>query len=1056
MPQLGLAAHTTILSTTSRTVLNQTFVNPSKSDVIDQASYTFPLYDGVSVVGFTCCVGDRVIHGLVKEKEQARADYKEAVDRGETAGLLEQLPEASDVFTTRIGNIPAKEKVIVEITYLGELKHDAEVDGARFTIPTAIASRYGTVSNSQVGLQEDTYHPTNTAGIEITVDVAVDEASVIRGLQSPSHPIRVTLGRTSKMSEDAFDTHHASANLALGTTELDKDFILLVLAKEQALPRALLETHPEIPNQRALMATLVPKYNLPSIRPEIVFVADRSGSMNDKIPTLKSALRVFLKSLPVGVKFNICSFGSNHSFLWPRSKTYEQSSLDQALKHVNSFGADFGGTEMFEPLKDTVENRYKDMQLEVMVITDGQIWNQQQLFDFINKAAAENPIRFFSLGIGDSASHSLVEGIARAGDGFSQSVGEGEKLDKKVVKMLKGALTPHIKDYTVEVKYEKADEDYEIVDSVTESLRDMVTDAEKRDHDNPAPKKPTSLFDPAATTEEKPDSEDTTGQGRYSYLPKVNVPKLLQAPHKIPSLYPFNRTVIYLLMSSETCQKAPQSVVLRATSENGPLELEIPVQDVGKGQTIHQMAAKKAVSELEEGRGWLFDAKDKDGKQIRSQFDGRWDEMVEREAVRLGVQFQVGGKWCSFVVVEKNFSTLEKNVTLQMGDIRMTENEGDARHTDTGHVAFGAPRARAAGFGLFGGSGSKGGSTRDGYKATSSPLHSSRSVLASTAARKSAPGPPMQSQNVGAFYGARKSAPADPSGSASLFGGFGGNVAQGTGSGGFGQASTPAAQPSSQSLFGSASQASSQSTFGNAVQAAPRAVSLSPSNPSYFALPMTLLAEADLRQEFMMSRIKPSDTASANSLFSQQPLQPQQTGFMQQAAFQQSLQPSQAQSQPKMRKQAARATVGGKACRRSQRFFRGEDVEVEEHDDMEIDGNENSAPGPQTDEKKMHAIITLQSFEGSWSWEEKLFAILGLEPHEVETILSSGAGLKDDEKVVFATILAVAFLEKKVAREKDAWELVVEKAEGWLAGSIYKKGVRDETERVKKAFFKDL
>lgn len=35
--------------------------------------------------------------------------------------------------------------------------------------------------------------------------------------------------------------------------------------------------------------------------------------------------------------------------------------------------------------------------------------------------------------------------------------------------------------------------------------------------------------------------------------------------------------------------------------------------------------------------------------------------MVEREAVRLGVEFQVGGKWCSFVAVEKNKQNKEKN-----------------------------------------------------------------------------------------------------------------------------------------------------------------------------------------------------------------------------------------------------------------------------------------------------------------------------------------------------------------------------------------------------------
>src|SRR5690349_14193391 len=96
LPQVDLSSTTTILAATSRTVLTQTFINPSKSDKLDEVRYTFPLYDGVSVVGFKCTVASRTIVGVVKEKEQARADYTKAVERGETAGLLEQLPEASD------------------------------------------------------------------------------------------------------------------------------------------------------------------------------------------------------------------------------------------------------------------------------------------------------------------------------------------------------------------------------------------------------------------------------------------------------------------------------------------------------------------------------------------------------------------------------------------------------------------------------------------------------------------------------------------------------------------------------------------------------------------------------------------------------------------------------------------------------------------------------------------------------------------------------------------------------------------------------------------------
>ena len=470
LPQVKINVHASILATTSRTVLQQTFANPSTTRGIREVRYAFPLYEGVSVVGFSCLVGNRLIVGEVKEKETAKQVYQEAVSRGETAGLFEQLPEASDVFTTTIGNIPPGSEVKVTITYLGELKHDMEVDGIRFTIPTSICPRYGNLQSSQAS-------PLQMNGtISVVVDAEMAEGSFIQKLLSPSHPIAMSMGTTSVHPNAEPSMNKASATLSLGVAHLETDFILQVIAKDTGVPKAILETHPTIPNHRALMATLVPKFALPAEKPEVVFVCDQSGSMRgDRIALARSALRVFLRSLPVGVKFNICSFGSRHSFLFPRSVSYGQDTLDQATHYADELAANYGGTEMLSPLKATIENRYKDMPLEIIMLTDGETWNQQSVFDYLNEQIQNNkaPIRVFTLGIGSGVSHALIEGIAKAGNGFAQSVQDGEKMSSKVVRMLKGALSPHVNDYTLEVKYSgvEEDDDFEIVEKVADSLK---------------------------------------------------------------------------------------------------------------------------------------------------------------------------------------------------------------------------------------------------------------------------------------------------------------------------------------------------------------------------------------------------------------------------------------------------------------------------------------------------------------------------------------------------------------------------------------------------------
>ena len=849
----------------------------------------------------------------------------------------------------------------------------------------------------------------------------------------------------------------------------------MVLGDDTGTPKAILEQHPSIPNQRALMATLVPKFSLPPSQPEIIFVVDRSGSMSGNIPTLVSAMKVFLKSLPGGVKFNVLSFGSRHSFLWPKSKSYAQESLQQALAYVQGFRADLGGTETFNAMRSAVESRFGDLPLDIMLLTDGQIWNQQQLFDYLNQQVTSKNagLRVFTLGIGDGISHSLVEGIARAGNGFAQTCTRNEKIETKVIRMLKGCLSPHISDYTLEVKYDTEENGLEMVDKVADGLKVLMMDSESIDRSDQQ-QKPISLFDLNAN----PDDDHKVVPGadidRFEGVPDVQAPKLLQAPHTIPPLFPFTRTSIYLLMSPDTVQATPKSVILRASCLHGPLELEIPVEVLSEPQeTIHQLAAKKAIQDLEEGRGWLFDARDqKEGGLLKERFPSRFQDMVEREAVRLGVQFQVGGKWCSFVAVaanEEEFAARKRKAVAKIGMAPQKCSKKRA-YTDKASLASRRQKTRlSAGqdmdpdIGDFVETGptpstsllaeTKAYSTDSdeedmGFGVMDMPagelirsqmreLSAANSVLAQApsdghrsgkfharylniSVSSSAPSggrggrfdTPSASRGTssGATYPAATSYYASTRNSGGPLGASSG----GRGGSLFGASPVSCGVPHSVPSYDAPSGGNNGALFGSASGVQSRGGGSPPRKQLASMAPRKRMAPSSFkRMSAGYSRSVSAATPAEQSYSSPQPL----GGGMQMRASMDEPQPSYAHSQP-------------------------------------------PAPKPMTDREKVLAIIDLQGFEGSWSaadanadvmkmtalgdliaksksskpfGECKVSLMANKQPDGIDKGDSPSLTCLQD---VFSTAVVVSWLEQRMRAEKDVWELVVDKAKAWIEGEV--------------------
>jgi len=112
-PQLSQDVEIYISGMTSRTMVRQRFLN--RTDQWQEAIYVFPLPDESAVDQLRMKIGDRIIEGEIKEKEEAKKVYEQARKDGKKASLLSQ--ERPNVFTMAVANIGPGEEVEVEIEF---------------------------------------------------------------------------------------------------------------------------------------------------------------------------------------------------------------------------------------------------------------------------------------------------------------------------------------------------------------------------------------------------------------------------------------------------------------------------------------------------------------------------------------------------------------------------------------------------------------------------------------------------------------------------------------------------------------------------------------------------------------------------------------------------------------------------------------------------------------------------------------------------------------------------------------------------------------------------
>ncbi|CAM4953475.1 unnamed protein product [Rotaria socialis] len=432
VPLKNVNIEATIRSFAADVKIRQVFRNEENTPI--EAVYCFPIEERAAIYSFVAHIDDREIIAELKEKNQAQKEYCDGIKSGHGAYLLEQNEDSCDIFMINVGGIPPSKECIITIAYVSELELASE-STIRFVVPTAIAPRYDPGKGSISSSANMNYSYVHSTLYTIAFNCRIENiGQQIARINSTSHPIEVDQSQT-----DAYLVTFTQEN-----TYLDRD-ILLDIELQSKHESSIIAVE-----SGAVMAAFIPTDNnfcqSAISNNEFIFVVDCSGSMRDenKILYVREAMIVFLRSLPIHCHFNIIRFGSNYESLFEESTViYNEENVKKAEQLIEKMEANMGGTELLEPLKWLAQNALDQGRgRQIFLLTDGEISNVSEVLNLCRSMASNT--RIFSFGLGQSPSHSLIKGLARATNGQFVFIPPNTNVDEPVCEQLRRALRPCI------------------------------------------------------------------------------------------------------------------------------------------------------------------------------------------------------------------------------------------------------------------------------------------------------------------------------------------------------------------------------------------------------------------------------------------------------------------------------------------------------------------------------------------------------------------------------------------------------------------------------------
>jgi Ca-activated chloride channel homolog len=646
-PLEGTKVEADIAGFGARVTVRQTFINPSRTPI--EAIYTFPLPADAAVDRMNMRIGDRLIQGEIKRREEARRIYDAAKRAGYSAALLDQ--ERPNIFTQSVANLVPNAKVEIEISYVQLLKF--EEDKFEFTYPMVVGPRFlGSAPDPSKIAPPITPKGTRT-GANIELRVRIEAGAPVTSIESELHEI-MKLGSGS--------SHGATVMLAKKDEIPNRDFILRYGVASNTVQSALL-TYADRRNGGFFTLILMPpKAPAPDqISPrELIFVVDQSGSQNGfPIGKSRELCRKMIEAMRPGDTFNVMGFNTALNALWPAPRPNTLENRLQALQFVAGLRAN-GGTMLNMAINAAMQSPPDPKRLRLILFnTDGFVGDDFAILDSIQKHRGST--RIFTFGIGNGVNRFLIDAMSAEGRGDAEIVTLEADTDRAVAKFLRRTQSPVLTN--IQARFEGA----AVADVLPSAIPDVFSE------------KPVIL------------------KGRYTRPGKgtLVLTGLLGGEHpwRKEIALNFSEGPTYETIVADLPEGGEAGVSAFANGqESRPENLESAYG--GRGSAIATLWAREMIDEVMR-RNWLA--------MIRPGGEGNArtnrEQAVQSAVLQLGLRFGLMTQFTSFVAVEKRVVNIGGKMRTVAVPVEMTDGVSYEGIFGDDSLRRGRPAPAGGGFG---------------------------------------------------------------------------------------------------------------------------------------------------------------------------------------------------------------------------------------------------------------------------------------------------------------------------------------------------------------------